>query len=54
MEETIYGPGNIAWVLGMSRGSTPRHAQTAEDLGLAVQFIAKTPRRIVPRETCNR
>ena len=27
----------------MSRGSTPRHAQTAGDLGLAVQFNAETP-----------
>ena len=30
-------------VLGMSRGSTPRHAQTAGDLGFAVQFNAETP-----------
>ena len=28
---------------GMSRGSTPRHAQTAGDLGFAVQFNAETP-----------
>ena len=28
-------------VVGMSRGSTPRHAQTAGDLGFAVQFNAK-------------
>ena len=27
----------------MSRGSTPRHAQTAGDLGFAVQFNAETP-----------
>ena len=27
-------------VLGMSRGSTPRHAQTASDLGFAVQLNA--------------
>ena len=27
----------------MSRGSTPRHAQTAEDLGFVVQFNAETP-----------
>ena len=27
---------------GMSRGSTPRHAQTAGDLGFAVQFNAET------------
>ena len=27
----------------MSRGSTPRHTQTAGDLGLAVQFNAETP-----------
>ena len=27
----------------MSRGSTPRRAQTAGDLGLAVQFNAETP-----------
>ena len=26
----------------MSRGSTPRHAQTAGDLGFAVQFNAET------------
>ena len=25
------------------RGSTPRHAQTAGDLGFAVQFYAETP-----------
>ena len=30
-------------VLGMSRGSTPRHAQTAGDLGFAVQFNDETP-----------
>ena len=29
-------------VLGMSRGSTPRHAQTAKDLGFAVHFNAET------------
>ena len=29
-------------VLGMSRGSTPRHAQTAGDLSLAVQFNSET------------
>ena len=27
----------------MSRGSTPRHAQTAGDLGFTVQFYAETP-----------
>ena len=27
----------------MSRGSTPRHAQTAGDLGFAVQFNSETP-----------
>ena len=27
----------------MSRGSTPRHAHTAGDLGFAVQFNAETP-----------
>ena len=27
----------------MSRASTPRHAQTAGDLGFAVQFNAETP-----------
>ena len=27
----------------MSRGSTPRHSQTAGDLGFAVQFNAETP-----------
>ena len=27
----------------MSRGSTPRHAQTAGDLGFAVQINAETP-----------
>ena len=27
----------------MSRVSTPRHAQTAADLGFTVQFIAETP-----------
>ena len=27
----------------MSRGSTPRHAQTDGDLGFAVQFNAQTP-----------
>ena len=30
------------YVLGMSRGSTPRHAQTARDLVFAVQFNADT------------
>ena len=30
-------------VLGMSRGSTPRHAQMAGDLGFTVQFNAETP-----------
>ena len=35
----------------MSRGSTPRHAQTAEDLGFAVQFNAETP--FIPREKPN-
>ena len=30
-------------VMGMSRGSIPRHAQTAGDLGFAVQFKAETP-----------
>ena len=30
-------------IRGMSRRSTPRHAQTAGDLGLAVQFNAETP-----------
>ena len=30
-------------VLGMSRGSTSRHAQMAEDLNFAVQFNAETP-----------
>ena len=29
-------------VLGMSRGSTPRHAQTAGDLGFAVPLNAET------------
>ena len=48
----------------MSRGSTPRHAQTAGDLGLAVQFNAENPvafrtapissGRIVPRVTIGR
>ena len=28
---------------GLSRGSTPRHAQTAGDLGFTVQFNAETP-----------
>ena len=28
---------------GMSRGSTPSHAQTAGDLGFAVQFNVETP-----------
>ena len=27
----------------MSRGSTPRHAQTADNLGFAVKFNAETP-----------
>ena len=31
----------------MSRGSTPRHAQKAGDLGFTVQFIAETPCRFV-------
>ena len=46
----------------MSRGSTPRHAQMAGDMGFAVQFNAETPwyfaqvrllssGRIVPRKT---
>ena len=39
----------------MSRGSTPRHAQTAGDLDFAVQFNAETlwhfSGRIVPRVT---
>ena len=30
-------------VLGMSRGSTPRAAQTAGDMGFAVQFNGETP-----------
>ena len=30
-------------VLGMFRGFTPRHAQTARDLGFAMQFTAETP-----------
>ena len=30
-------------VLGMSRVSTPRHAQMAGDLGFPVQFNAETP-----------
>ena len=47
----------------MSRGSTPRHAQTAGDLGFAVQFNAETlafraaplsSGRIVPRVTIGR
>ena len=47
----------------MSRGYTPRHAQTAGDLSFAVQFIAETVAfraallssgRIVPRVTIER
>ena len=41
----------------MSRGYTPRHAQTAGDLGFAVQFNAETPLssdRIVSRVTVGR
>ena len=41
----------------MYRGSTPRHAQTAGDLGFAVQFIAEASLsfgRIVPRVTIGR
>ena len=46
----------------MSRGSTPRHAQTAEDFGFAVHLNAETAFRaaplslgwIVPRETIGR
>ena len=46
----------------MSRGSTPRHAQTAGDFGFAVQFNAEaafraaplSSGRIVPRETIGR
>ena len=30
----------------MSRGSTPRNAQTAGDLGLSVQFNAETPSQV--------
>ena len=30
-------------VLGMSWGSTPRHAHTAGDLGFTAQFNAETP-----------
>ena len=30
-------------VLGMSRGSTPRYARMAGDLGFIVQFKAETP-----------
>ena len=30
-------------IRGMSRGSTTRHAQTAGNLGFAVQFNAETP-----------
>ena len=52
-------------VLGMSSGVTPRHAQTARDLGFAMQFNAETPHvafrtaqlsssRIVPRVTIAR
>ena len=29
---------SVARLMGMSRGSTPRHAQMAGDLGFAVQF----------------
>ena len=29
--------------LGMSRGSTPRHARMVGDLVFAMQFIAETP-----------
>ena len=32
---------SFARVLGMSRGSTPRHAQTAGDFGFAMQFISE-------------
>ena len=31
--------------LGMSRGSTPRHAQTAGDFGFAVQFNSETTQK---------
>ena len=31
----------------MSRGSTPGHAETAEDLGFAVQYNAETSFRAV-------
>ena len=48
-------------VLGMSRGSIPRHAQAAGDLCFAMQFNAETFRtaplssdRIVPRVTIGR
>ena len=45
----------------MSRGSTPRHAQTAGDLGFAVHFNAETPSHFaqlrvtpfIPRERDN-
>ena len=36
--------GLLPDVLGMSRGFTLRHAQTIEDLGFDMQFIAETPR----------
>ena len=40
---TVFSFARLIGVLGMSRGSTPRHAQTAGDLSLAVQFNAETP-----------
>ena len=34
----------------MSRRSTPRHAQTARDLGFAMQFNAETPWHFAPSD----
>ena len=36
--------GLLPDILGMSSGFTLRHAQTIEDLGFDMQFIAETPR----------
>ena len=36
--------GLLSDVLGVSRGFTLRHAQTIQDLGFDMQFIAQKPR----------
>ena len=39
----LYSETQVSGRLGMSRGSSPRHAQAEGDQGFAVQFNAETP-----------